>query len=156
MSLYHLNTNCVKFMGQRLSGPALGDGRAKTQGFDSTADYAVVLNSLISGSKHHNKGETRGNKRVLLSFLSPTCGICKELQRGILQDTQLQAKVDIVKIDSSKVDVWGPELIRYNIETVPCFVLLDHTGNAVGKTAVFAHTQVVEKALESLIGSHRW
>ena len=137
-------------MGQRLSGHSKGRTKKGRRGFDSVADYALVLHSLVGGSGNHRKSIQRDH-RVLLSFLSPTCGLCNSL-KGTLEDIQEQEKLDIVRIDSSKVDAWGPELIRYNIETVPCFVLLDNTGNAVGKTVAFANTKVVEKALESLIG----
>ena len=139
-------------MGQGLS--ATSDSRTKKgrRGFDSVAEYALVLHSVISRSDNHRK--PINSKGILLSFLSPTCGLCNSL-RGTLEDIQDQNKVDIVRIDSSKVDVWGPELIRYNIETVPCFVLLDHTGNAVGKTVAFENKQVVEKALKSLLSYRR-
>ena len=133
-------------MGQRLSGFSATQENTRKRGFDSAAEYAELLDSYLGGSGHCKK-----NRGVLLSFVSPSCGLCSSLN-GVLEDIQRRNTIDIVKIDSSKVDVWGLELLRYKIETVPCFVLLDCKGNAVGKTVEFSDKQAVEQALETLIG----
>lgn len=141
-------------MGQAISGPATIDStKKKRRGFDSAADYAHLLASFTG------KAGERGNKNrrvqqqgcVLLSFLSPSCGLCKSL-RQTLDDLERRKTIQVVRIDSSNVDTWGPELLRYNIETIPCFVLLDQSGNAIGKTVAFSTKQVVERALVTLLG----
>ena len=63
---------------------------------------------------------------------------------------QQQGTVEVVRIDSLQ-SCWGPEILHYNIETIPCFVLLNEKGQAVGKTLSTKHKAAVEQALDSLL-----
>lgn len=63
--------------------------------------------------------------------------------------------VKVVEIDSLNKDDWAPELIRYNIEKVPCFVLLNSRGRAIGKTEDPINVDFMRDALNVLITKKR-
>lgn len=66
-----------------------------------------------------------------------------------------RGELKVVEIDSLNRDEWAPELIRYNIEKIPCFVLLDSTGRAIGKTGDPISVDFMRDALETLIAKKR-
>lgn len=49
--------------------------------------------------------------------------------------TQTEASgVQVARLDSSNAVAWAPEMLAYNVEAVPCFVLLDRKGNFSSKS----------------------
>jgi len=57
----------------------------------------------------------------------------------------------VARIDSSKAATWAPELIGYDVETVPCFVLLDRKGRAVGRTIAPYSRDKMKRGIELLV-----
>lgn len=86
--------------------------------FDSQAEVAAKLAS---------------KKPCLLAFMSPQCGLCASL-RPSLREVEQAGGVRVAWIDATLDRVWAPELLRYDVEAVPCLVLLRGDGHAVCKT----------------------
>lgn len=120
---------------------------------------------------------------VVLSFLSPSCGLCASVKR------ELQARAEgwqcrglrslesrtrglgagtkevegkrvqelYLCLDASDTALWGPEIVHYGIESVPCFVVLGAKGSSgegrrvVGKTTCVRGESCVLEGLDRLL-----
>lgn len=73
---------------------------------------------------------------TLLEFYSPKCRLCNSLLPFVMEiDHRNSDWLNIVMADAEN-DIWLPELLHYDINYVPCFVLVDKYGNALAKTGV--------------------
>ncbi|KAI5079161.1 hypothetical protein GOP47_0006832 [Adiantum capillus-veneris] len=71
---------------------------------------------------------------TVLEFYSPKCTLCRSLLPTILEvESRNAAWLNIVMADVEN-KLWLPEVLLYDINYVPCFVLLDSTGTALDKT----------------------
>ncbi|MCO5576175.1 hypothetical protein L7F22_029983 [Adiantum nelumboides] len=71
---------------------------------------------------------------TVLEFYSPKCTLCRSLLPTILEvESRNAAWLNIVLADVEN-KLWLPEVLLYDINYVPCFVLLDSTGTALSKT----------------------
>ncbi|KAL4518379.1 hypothetical protein Ndes2526A_g01187 [Nannochloris sp. 'desiccata'] len=86
---------------------------------------------------------------LLIAFLQPSCGLCKSLEPQLAQTEA--SGVQVARLDSSNAVAWAPEMLAYNIEAVPCFVLLDHQGRALGKSDLPRNTLQMQHALTTLL-----
>ena len=62
----------------------------------------------------------------------------------------------VVYLDATKTSLWGPELVHYNVEHVPTFIVLDSRDGkghrrVVGKTSRVDSEEIVLKGLERLL-----
>lgn len=71
---------------------------------------------------------------TILEFYSPKCALCHSLLKLV---TEIEGRngdwLNIVMADVENLQ-WLPEVIQYDVKYVPCFVLLDSSGNALAKT----------------------
>mmetsp|Transcript_10494 Transcript_10494/g.26044 ORF Transcript_10494/g.26044 Transcript_10494/m.26044 type:complete len:131 (-) Transcript_10494:350-742(-) len=67
----------------------------------------------------------------LLFFLSKSCTTCAAIERKL---PDIPCPVPVTRIKADADSVWAPEMLNYQVERVPCFVLLDREGRAVAKT----------------------
>lgn len=93
---------------------------------------------------------------MLVGFFYLDCGRVRSVMNYILLQVKKEREdLKVVEIDSLNRDDWAPELIRYNIEKVPCFVLLNSRGRAIGKTEDPINADFVRNALHALITEKR-
>ncbi|KAK2992315.1 hypothetical protein RJ640_020308 [Escallonia rubra] len=77
-----------------------------------------------------------GKEATVLEFYSPKCRLCNSLLGFLLEVENRNAGwLNIVMADAEN-EKWLPELLHYDIQYVPCFVLLDKNGRALAKTGV--------------------
>lgn len=71
---------------------------------------------------------------TVLEFYSPKCTLCRSLLPTVLEVESRNASwLNIVMADVEN-KLWLPEVLLYDINYVPCFVLLDSNGSAWSKT----------------------
>jgi thiol-disulfide isomerase/thioredoxin len=95
------------------------------------------------------------HKATLLEFYSPRCTLCQSLLK-VVQDVE-RREGDWLRIVMADVEnkKWLPEASLYEINYVPCFVLLDSQGTALAKTGVPHSRMHVLKGLSYLLESMR-
>lgn len=77
-----------------------------------------------------------GKAATVVEFYSPKCRLCNSLLDLVLEvEARNSDWVNFVLVDAEN-DRWLPELLHYDINYVPCFVLLDKRGRALAKTGV--------------------
>ncbi|KAH7314622.1 hypothetical protein KP509_21G011300 [Ceratopteris richardii] len=92
---------------------------------------------------------------TVLEFYSPKCSLCRSLLPTILKvESQNSEWLSIVMADVEN-KLWLPEVLLYDINYVPCFVLLDSSGTAVAKTATPFSRLHVLTGLSYIIESKR-
>lgn len=81
---------------------------------------------------------------TVLEFYSPKCTLCRSLLPSVLEVESRNAEwLNIVMADVEN-KLWLPEVLLYDINYVPCFVLLDSNGTALAKTGTpFSRVHVV-------------
>lgn len=68
--------------------------------------------------------------RTILYFTSPTCSKCKIVERWLSGFVEENSWADFTMIDTSKsLD----EARKYNVSSLPGFVLVDEDGQMIGK-----------------------
>lgn len=94
-------------------------------------------------------------KATLLEFYSPRCTLCQSLLK-VVHDVE-RREGDWLNIVMADVEnkKWLPEASLYEINYVPCFVLLDLQGTALAKTGVPYSRVHVLKGLSYLLESMR-
>ncbi|KAH9758397.1 Thioredoxin domain-containing protein [Citrus sinensis] len=71
---------------------------------------------------------------TVIEFYSPKCSLCNSLIAFVTEvESRNSNWLNIVMADAEN-EKWLPELLHYDINYVPCFVLLDKDGKALGKT----------------------
>ncbi|KAI3438646.1 hypothetical protein D9Q98_001068 [Chlorella vulgaris] len=89
---------------------------------------------------------------LIVAFMSPQCGLCASLRPALDQVASSRASELQVAVLNAQLDKqWAPEMLAYNVETVPCFVLLNAAGNAVCKTPPPRSRQQMEAALSEMV-----
>ncbi|KAK9748340.1 hypothetical protein RND81_02G050700 [Saponaria officinalis] len=79
---------------------------------------------------------TNGKEATVIEFYSPNCSLCNSLLGFVVEvENRNSDWLNIVMADAQNHQ-WLPELLHYDIKYVPCFVMLDKQGRAVGKTGV--------------------
>jgi hypothetical protein len=108
------------------------------------------------------------SRPVVLSFLSPSCALCASVKTRLeLLEEQRERQRDeapgaprptytTLHLDASNTALWGPEIVHYNVDQVPCFVVLDRVRledewRVVGKTVCVSSADGVLEALEKLL-----
>ena len=51
--------------------------------------------------------------------------------------------VQVARLDSSNAVAWAPEMLAYNVEAVPCFILLDCKGNYCGNESLSTFLRLI-------------
>ncbi|XP_024395216.1 uncharacterized protein [Physcomitrium patens] len=94
-------------------------------------------------------------KATILEFYSPRCTLCRSLMQ-VVEDIQ-RREGDWLRIVMADVEnkTWLPEASLYDINYVPCFVLLDSQGTALAKTGVPHSRMHVLQGLSYLLESMR-
>ncbi|KAJ0025427.1 hypothetical protein Pint_08852 [Pistacia integerrima] len=73
---------------------------------------------------------------TVVEFYSPKCSLCNSLLGFV---TEVEGRnsnwLNIIMADAEN-EKWLPELLHYDINYVPCFVLLDKNGKALAKTGI--------------------
>ncbi|KAL9449280.1 hypothetical protein AB3S75_011248 [Citrus x aurantiifolia] len=73
---------------------------------------------------------------TVIEFYSPKCSLCNSLIAFVTEvESRNSNWLNIVMADAEN-EKWLPELLHYDINYVPCFVLLDKDGKALGKTGI--------------------
>ncbi|XP_010526141.1 PREDICTED: thioredoxin-like protein HCF164, chloroplastic [Tarenaya hassleriana] len=73
---------------------------------------------------------------TVLEFYSPKCRLCNSLLNFVLEVEKRNSNwLNVVMADAEN-EKWMPERLHYEINYVPCFVLLDKDGRALAKTGV--------------------
>ncbi|KAI9200910.1 hypothetical protein LWI28_014978 [Acer negundo] len=71
---------------------------------------------------------------LVIEFYSPKCTLCNSLLTFVSEvEGRNSDWLNIVMADAEN-EKWLPELLHYDINYVPCFVLLDKNGKALAKT----------------------
>ncbi|KAL9244165.1 hypothetical protein vseg_017969 [Gypsophila vaccaria] len=77
-----------------------------------------------------------GKDSTIIEFYSPKCSLCNSLLGFVAHiESRHSDWLNVVLADAEN-DFWLPELLHYDIKYVPCFVILDKHGRALGKTGV--------------------
>ncbi|KAK0577590.1 hypothetical protein LWI29_035510 [Acer saccharum] len=73
---------------------------------------------------------------TVIEFYSPKCTLCNSLLTFVSEvEGRNSDWLNIVMADAEN-EKWLPELLHYDINYVPCFVLLDKNGKALAKTGI--------------------
>ncbi|CAN0922197.1 Thiol:disulfide interchange protein TxlA homolog [Linum grandiflorum] len=93
-----------------------------------------------------------GKEATVLEFYSPKCMLCNSLVNFVSEVERRNSDwVNIVMADAEN-EQWLPEvLLHYDIKYVPCFVMVDKNGNALGKTGVPSSRLHVVAAISHLL-----
>ncbi|XP_031478647.1 uncharacterized protein LOC116249623 [Nymphaea colorata] len=90
-----------------------------------------------------------GKEATVIEFYSRKCRLCNSLLELVMEvEAKNSSWLSLVMLDAENPK-WLPELMHYDINYVPCFVLLDKYGKALAKTGV-PHSR-----LHVITGLHR-
>lgn len=96
-----------------------------------------------------------GKRATILEFYSQRCRLCRSLERLLVDVEGYDGDwLNIVKADVENPR-WMPEVSHYDIQYVPCFVLIDSRGTALAKTGVPYSRPHVVQGLSYLVQSMR-
>ncbi|CAL1410841.1 unnamed protein product [Linum trigynum] len=125
-------------------GPAKGNVKALTAEEQGEAEQRAFASALASGKQ-----------ATVLEFYSPKCKLCNSLVNFVTEVEKRNSDwVSVVMADAEN-EKWLPELLHYDIKYVPCFVMLDKNGKAVGKTGVPSSRLHVVAAISHLLKLRR-
>ncbi|KAF6255169.1 hypothetical protein COO60DRAFT_246886 [Scenedesmus sp. NREL 46B-D3] len=80
-------------------------------------------------------GALGDTKQSLVYFYSSKCLLCRSVAPTVEQEREKRSSwLSFASVCTDDQAKWAPEMINYQIESVPCFVLLDKQGNAVAKS----------------------
>ena len=93
----------------------------------------------------------------LLVFYAPDCRLCAEMVEPLVSISTKERKwLDVVPVDADDGASWAPEALRYQVENVPTFVMLDAKGMARGKSVgVPESVEAASKAVGRLVVAAR-
>ncbi|KAL5847489.1 hypothetical protein ACOSQ3_011015 [Xanthoceras sorbifolium] len=98
---------------------------------------------------------TSTKEATVIEFYSPKCTLCNSLFSIV---TEVEGRnsdwLNIVMADAEN-EKWLPELLHYDINYVPCFVLLDKNGKALAKTGIPSSRLHVVAGLSHLLKMKR-
>ncbi|CAL1396155.1 unnamed protein product [Linum trigynum] len=121
-------------------GQPTGKGSALTPEEQGEAEQRAFASALASGKE-----------ATVLEFYSPKCKLCNSLVNFVTEvENRNSDWVNIVMADAENEN-WLPELLHYDIKYVPCFVMVDKNGKAVGKTGVPSSRLHVVAAISHLL-----
>ncbi|KAF5833995.1 hypothetical protein DUNSADRAFT_9480 [Dunaliella salina] len=69
------------------------------------------------------------NSHKLLFFKSRACALCSRLETHVQQ-----ASMPVVRICADKDRQWATEILTYDVDRVPAFVLCNQKGEAIAKS----------------------
>ncbi|CAI0465318.1 unnamed protein product [Linum tenue] len=121
-------------------GPATGKGSALTPEAQWEAEQRAFASALASGKE-----------ATVLEFYSPKCTLCNSLVSFVAEVEKRNSNWVNVVIADAENENWLPELLHYDIKYVPCFVMVDKNGKAVGKTGVPSSRLHVVAAISHLL-----
>lgn len=89
-------------------------------------------------SRRKARGEAAGlaralantSRATLIVFYSEHCPLCKSLQEPLERADASAQWLDVVNVGADDFEAWAPEMLRYDVQQVPCLVLLDRQGVA--------------------------
>uniref|UniRef100_A0A7R9YYD1 Thioredoxin domain-containing protein n=1 Tax=Chlamydomonas euryale TaxID=1486919 RepID=A0A7R9YYD1_9CHLO len=89
----------------------------------------------------------------MLFFYSRACSLCKQLAPRLEAAVVDSAAppVAAVPICCDNQLAWAPEMLHYDVQQVPCFVLLNEDGVAVGKSGEPRDLLQMTEAMEFLL-----
>eukprot|EP00882_Tetradesmus_deserticola_P024409 GHRQ01026675.1.p2 GENE.GHRQ01026675.1~~GHRQ01026675.1.p2 ORF type:complete len:128 (+),score=15.64 GHRQ01026675.1:60-443(+) len=97
-------------------------------------------------------GALGDSKQSLVYFYSSTCLLCRSVAPTVEQEREKRSSwLGFASVCTDDQANWAPEMINYQIESVPCFVLLDKQGNAVAKTGKPRGKAHLTSALHTLL-----
>jgi len=59
--------------------------------------------------------------------------------------------LEVARINTDQQHLWVPEMMRYGVDYVPCFVMLNQNGDAFGKTNNPVSRDVAQHSLDTLL-----
>ncbi|CAA6653436.1 unnamed protein product [Spirodela intermedia] len=122
-----------------------GNGDGKPRSALSKADQGEAEQRALAAAL------ASGKEATVLEFYSPRCRLCKSLLGLVLELEKRNSDWASFVLADAENEMWLPELIYYDIKYVPCFVLLDRHGRALGKTGVPASRLHVIAGLSHLL-----
>eukprot|EP01026_Neomeris_dumetosa_P054078 TRINITY_DN48448_c0_g1_i1.p2 TRINITY_DN48448_c0_g1~~TRINITY_DN48448_c0_g1_i1.p2 ORF type:complete len:141 (+),score=14.47 TRINITY_DN48448_c0_g1_i1:147-569(+) len=101
------------------------------------------------------QSQLQKHKNQLIMFYSNNCSLCKSLQQFVVDlEKKEKEKLIISKICVDNEKEWVPEMLRYQIDYVPCFVACKAEGkSAIGKTSQPISKQTVIQGIRELLGA---
>jgi hypothetical protein len=140
------------------TGPApLSTGSSDCQYASSTGDLARHLSGQTTSEGDIN------TRPLVLTFLSPSCPLCASVKRRL--DTAQDERYELLYLDASNTALWGPEIVFYSVDQVPCLVVVDRArlrsargigrgqASVIGKTVCVSSADRVQEALHTLLRS---
>lgn len=74
-------------------------------------------------------------KHTLLYFHSAACNLCRSISGVVSQEHARRSQsLSLCSICTDGTQAFAPEMLNYDVQSVPCFVLLDKKGLAVAKS----------------------
>ncbi|KAF5792385.1 putative Thioredoxin domain-containing protein [Helianthus annuus] len=112
-----------------VSNPQVSSGVVKSKGLSAEEQGELEQKALACALAN-------GKDATVIEFYSPKCSLCNSMVEFVGHVESKNADwLNIVMVDAEN-DKWLPELLHYDINYVPCFVLLDKQGNALAKTGI--------------------
>ncbi|KAM0032757.1 putative Thioredoxin domain-containing protein [Helianthus debilis subsp. tardiflorus] len=112
-----------------VSNPQVSSGVVKPKGLSAEEQGELEQRALACALAN-------GKEATVVEFYSPKCSLCNSMVEFVGHVESKNADwLNIVMVDAEN-DKWLPELLHYDINYVPCFVLLDKQGNALAKTGI--------------------
>lgn len=91
-------------------------------------------------------------RHTLLYFYSSRCALCQSLAPEVDEAGSSNASLlDVARICTDDQLAWAPEMLNYDVESVPCMVLLNTAGDAIAKSSAPRSRPHMTSALNSLV-----
>eukprot|EP00192_Tetraselmis_astigmatica_P017378 CAMPEP_0117653070 /NCGR_PEP_ID=MMETSP0804-20121206/2990_1 /TAXON_ID=1074897 /ORGANISM="Tetraselmis astigmatica, Strain CCMP880" /LENGTH=137 /DNA_ID=CAMNT_0005459211 /DNA_START=338 /DNA_END=751 /DNA_ORIENTATION=+ len=95
-------------------------------------------------------------RHSLVMFYSSRCNLCKALQASIAEVEDSEKDwLGVARINTDHEEQWAPEMLHYQVEKVPCLLLLKPSGEAVCKTGPPRSLRHMEDCLGFLLETGR-
>mmetsp|Transcript_28763 Transcript_28763/g.63362 ORF Transcript_28763/g.63362 Transcript_28763/m.63362 type:complete len:123 (+) Transcript_28763:126-494(+) len=92
------------------------------------------------------------NKHKLVFFYSDTCNLCKTLQPSVVNVQEgNQSWLQVATVCADEQLKWAPEVLHYNVDQVPCFVMLKPNGDALARSGAPRGQQHMTDSLQCLL-----
>eukprot|EP00873_Tetraselmis_striata_P003720 jgi/Tetstr1/423984/TSEL_014595.t1 len=109
----------------------------------SPAQEEAQLASVLADRQRHS----------LLLFYSAQCRLCAALQPVVAElEAEHAGRLGVARLNTDHEAQWAPEMIHYEVQAVPCFVLLAPDGSALCKTTAPRSLEHMRACLGYIVG----
>uniref|UniRef100_A0A7S1SU75 Thioredoxin domain-containing protein n=1 Tax=Tetraselmis chuii TaxID=63592 RepID=A0A7S1SU75_9CHLO len=127
----------------------------------ATVGMSLILEAhrdgRYGGSPQHEEaqlGRVLADKQrySLLLFYSSHCKLCQALQPVVEEvETNERHRLSVARLNTDHEVQWAPEMLHYQVDTVPCFILLAPDGSALCRTTAPRSLDHMTRCLQQMV-----